>query len=318
MITQLKITAEDEKRVKGMGFLRNRGTDCFSARIITVNGKITAAQNICLSEATDLYGNGVVTFTTRLTVECQGIHYDNIEKFQEYIAKEGLVTGGTGSKVRPVVSCKGSTCQYGLIDTFGVSEEIHERFYNGYAKVKLPHKFKIAVGGCPNNCVKPDLNDVGIVGQRIPNYDEDGCNGCKKCSVEEACPIKVAKLEDGILEINKDLCNNCGRCIGKCHFDCIEDGTTGYKIYIGGRWGKSIAQGVPLSKVFTTKEEALDVVEKLILLYREQGQTGERLSQTIERIGFEAFEKELLSDDILARKQEILDSKLHLVGGATC
>ena len=318
MITQLKITAEDEKRVKAMGFLRNKGTDCFSARIITVNGKITAAQNICLSEATDLYGNGVVTFTTRLTVECQGIHYDNIEKFQEYIAKEGLVTGGTGSKVRPVVSCKGSTCQYGLIDTFGVSEEIHERFYNGYAKVKLPHKFKIAVGGCPNNCVKPDLNDVGIVGQRIPNYDEDGCNGCKKCSVEEACPIKVAKLEDGILEINKDLCNNCGRCIGKCHFDCIEDGTTGYKIYIGGRWGKSIAQGVPLSKVFTTKEEALDVVEKLILLYREQGQTGERLSQTIERIGFEAFEKELLSDDIWARKQDILDSKLHLVGGATC
>lgn len=318
MITQLKITAEDEKRVKGMGFLRNRGTDCFSARIITVNGKITAAQNICLSEATDLYGNGVVTFTTRLTVECQGIHYDNIEKFQEYIAKEGLVTGGTGSKVRPVVSCKGTTCQYGLIDTFGLSEEIHERFYNGYAKVKLPHKFKIAVGGCPNNCVKPDLNDIGVIGQRIPNYDEDGCNGCKKCSVEEACPIKVAKLEDGILEIDKDLCNNCGRCIGKCHFDCIEDGTTGYKIYIGGRWGKSIAQGVPLSKVFTTKEEALDVVEKLILLYREQGQTGERLSQTIERIGFEAIEKELLSDDIWARKQEILDSKLHLVGGATC
>jgi len=318
MITQLKITAEDEKRVKGMGFLRNKGTDCFSARIITVNGKITAAQNICLSEATDLYGNGVVTFTTRLTVECQGIHYDNIEKFQEYIAKEGLVTGGTGSKVRPVVSCKGTTCQYGLIDTFGLSEEIHERFYNGYAKVKLPHKFKIAVGGCPNNCVKPDLNDVGIVGQRIPNYDEDSCNGCKKCSVEEACPIKVAKLEDGILEINKDLCNNCGRCVGKCHFDCIEDGTTGYKIYIGGRWGKSVAHGVPLSKVFTTKEEALGVVEKLILLYREQGQTGERLSQTIERIGFEVIEKELLSDDIWARKQEILDSKLHLVGGATC
>ena len=33
----------------------------------------------------------------------------------------------------------------------------------------LPHKFKIAVGGCPNNCVKPDLNDLGIVGQRVPN-----------------------------------------------------------------------------------------------------------------------------------------------------
>lgn len=318
MITQIKVTPEDEKRVKALGFLKNKGTDCFSGRIITVNGKVTSAQNKCLSEAAELYGNGIVTLTSRLTIECQGIHYDNIEKFQQYIAKEGLVTGGTGSKVRPVVSCKGTTCQYGLIDTFALSEEIHERFYNGYANVKLPHKFKIAVGGCPNNCVKPDLNDIGIIGQKIPNYDEDSCNGCKKCSVVDACPIKIATLEDDILEINKDLCNNCGRCIGQCHFDCIEDGTTGYKIYIGGRWGKSIAHGIPLSKVFTSKEEALDVLEKLILLYREKGQTGERLSQTIERIGFETIEKDLLSNDILERKQEILDAKLHLVGGATC
>lgn len=318
MANQLKVTVEDEKRVKAMGFLRNRGTDCFSGRVITVNGKITAAQNKCLSEATDLYGNGVVTFTTRLTIECQGIHYDNIEKFQDYIAKEGLVTGGTGSKVRPIVCCKGTTCNYGLIDTFGISEEIHERFFNGYASVKLPHKFKIAVGGCPNNCVKPDLNDVGIVGQLIPNFDADECSGCKKCGVVEACPVHAATLVDDLLEINKEICNNCGRCVGKCHFDCIEDGTVGYKVYIGGRWGKSVAHGIPVSKIFTTKEDALDAVEKLILLYREQGQTGERLSQTIERIGFEAFEKELLSDDVLDRKDEILDASLHLVGGATC
>ena len=36
--------------------------------------------------------------------------------------------------------------------------------------VKLPHKFKIAVGGCPNNCVKPNLNDLGIIGQRVPEF----------------------------------------------------------------------------------------------------------------------------------------------------
>ena len=59
--------------------------------------------------------------------------------------------------------------------------------------MKLPHKFKIAVGGCPNNCVKPDLNDLGIVGQLIPNFDEDECNGCKKCSVVTACPMKACK-----------------------------------------------------------------------------------------------------------------------------
>lgn len=314
----LTISAEDEKRVKAMGFLSNKGTDNFSGRIITVNGKITAAQQRCIAEAAEKFGNGIVTFTTRLTIEVQGIPYDKIEEFQAYIANEGLVTGGTGSLVRPVVSCKGTTCQYGLLDSFALSEEIHERFYVGYHSVKLPHKFKIAVGGCPNNCVKPDLNDLGIIGQRIPNFDEDSCNGCKKCSVETACPMKAAKVVDGILEIDEKLCNNCGRCIGKCRFDAIEDGTYGYKIYIGGRWGKKIAQGRALSKIFTSKEEALDVIEKAILLFREQGETGERFARTIERLGFENVEKQLLANDLLERRQEILDAKLHLVGGATC
>ena len=60
-MANLKVTAEDEKRVKALGFLRNKGTDNFSGRIITVNGKITAAQNKCLSEAAELYGNGNIT-----------------------------------------------------------------------------------------------------------------------------------------------------------------------------------------------------------------------------------------------------------------
>ncbi|MCT8975122.1 (4Fe-4S)-binding protein [Clostridium sp. CX1] len=314
----LTISAENEKRVKALGFLSNKGTDNFSGRVITVNGKITSDQIKCIAEAAQLYGNGIVTMTTRLTIECQGIPYDKIEDFRNYIAKEGLVTGGTGSKVRPIVSCKGTTCQYGLIDTYALSEEIHERFYKGYSDVKLPHKFKIAVGGCPNNCVKPDLNDLGIIGQRIPNFDEDSCNGCKKCYVAEACPMKAAKIADSILNIDKDICNNCGRCIGKCHFDVMEDGTIGYKIYIGGRWGKLTAKGKALNKIFTDKEEALSIIEKTLLLYREKGRTGERLSDTIERIGFENIEAELLSNEILERKDEILQAKLHLVGGATC
>ena len=314
----LTVSADDEKRVKALGFLSNKDTDNFSARVITVNGKVTAAQQRCLADAAERFGNGIITYTTRLTVEVQGVPYDKIEEFRAFIAKEGLITGGTGSKVRPVVSCKGTTCQYGLLDAFALSEEIHERFYLGYNSVRLPHKFKIAVGGCPNNCVKPDLNDLGIIGQLIPNFDPDCCNGCKKCSVETACPIGAARQVDGMLEIDPEQCNNCGRCVGKCSFDAIENGQTGYKIYIGGRWGKKIAHGIPLRKVFTTKEEALSVIEKAILLYREQGITGERFAQTIERIGFDEVERQLLSDEILARKQEILDAKLHLTGGATC
>ena len=314
----LTISPAEEKRVKGMGFLSNKGTDNFSARIITVNGKVTAEQLQVITEAAQKFGNGIVTFTTRLTVEVQGVPFDKIEEFQAYIAKAGLVTGGTGSKVRPVVSCKGTTCQYGLLDSFGISEEIHHRFYEGYREVKLPHKFKIAVGGCPNNCVKPDLNDIGIVGQMIPLFDEDECNGCKKCSVIEACPVNAVSLEEGVAKIDPDTCINCGRCVGKCHFDALDEGKPGFKIYIGGRWGKKVAQGRALGKIFETKEEALDVVEKAILLFREQGKTGERFAKTIERLGFENVEKQLLANDLLERKEEILKAELHMTGGATC
>lgn len=314
----MAVSAADIKRVKGMGFLNNKGTDNFSARIITINGKITAEQNQCIAEAAKKYGNGTVTLTSRLTIEVPGVPYEKIEEFQEYIGKVGLVTGGTGSKVRPVVSCKGTTCQYGLLDSFALSEEIHHRFYEGYRGVLLPHKFKIAVGGCPNNCVKPNLNDLGVIGQLIPNFDEDSCNGCKKCSVEESCPIGAAKLTDGILEIDREACNNCGRCVGKCNFDAIEDGVYGFKIYLGGRWGKRVTHGQAMSKVFTDKEEVMSIIEKALLLFREQGKTGERFADTVDRLGFENVEAQLMSDEILGRKQEILDAQLHLVGGATC
>lgn len=293
-MSALTVSKEDEKRVKGMGFLNNRGTDLFSARVLTVNGKVTAAQQRCMADAAEKFGNGELLYTTRLSVEIPGIPYENIDEFREFIAKENLITGGTGAKVRPVVSCKGTTCQYGLLDSYAISEEIYKRFYDGYRDVALPHKFKIAVGGCPNNCVKPNLNDVGIIGQRIPKVDTDICKGCKKCAIEAACPNKAAKVVGGKITIDEAQCRHCGRCVGKCPFHTIEDGTYGYKIYIGGRWGKKVSKGRALGKIFTSREETLDVIEKAILFFRDYGNKGERFVETIERIGFENVEKELI------------------------
>ena len=79
-----------------------------------------------------------------------------------------------------------------------------------------------------------------------------------------------------------------------------------------------MAQGRYLEKVFTDREEVLKVVEKAILLFREQGITGERFADTVARLGFEEIEKQLLSDSLLLRKQENLSVEKHLKGGATC
>ena len=316
---QAAVTPEEETRVKALGFLRDKTTaDKFNGRVITRNGKITAEETRTIAEAAERFGSGEVTMTSRLTMEIQGVPFDNIEPLREYLMQAGLETGGTGSKVRPVVSCKGTTCQYGLIDTFALSEEIHERFFHGYADVKLPHKFKIAVGGCPNNCVKPDLNDLGIIGQRIPLVDMEKCRGCKICRVENNCPIKVAKVENGKIVIDENACNHCGRCIGKCPFHAFDNYTNGFRVYIGGRWGKRVAQGRYLDKVFTDKEEVLSVVEKAILLFREQGITGERFADTVARLGFENVQEQLLADDLLSRKEENIKAQKHLKGGATC
>ena len=307
---------EDIKRVKAMGFLNHKGTNKFNGRIITRNGRITNEECQAIAEAARLYGDGHMMFTTRLTVEVSGIDYNDIDAFRAELAQAGLTTGGTGSKVRPVVSCKGTTCQYGLYDTYALSEEIHNRFYKGYADVSLPHKFKIAVGGCPNNCVKPDLNDLGIVGARVPGYDPEKCKGCRKCQIETSCPIHAAKLVEGKLVIDPNLCNSCGRCVGKCPFHCNDQGEYGWKVYVGGRWGKRVAHGRMLDKVFTDKAEVLDVVEKAILLFRDQGISGERFADTIERIGFENAQAQLLGSELLERKKEILG--LNVVGGASC
>ena len=146
----------------------------------------------------------------------------------------------------------------------------------------------------------------------------DKCKGCKVCQIEKNCPIHVAKLIDGKVSVDPEACNHCGRCIGKCPFKAFEQYTNGYRVYIGGRWGKKIARGRYLDKIFTDKEEVLAVVEKAILLFREQGITGERFADTVSRIGFENVQEQLLADDLLSRKNENLTAQKHLKGGATC
>lgn len=310
------LSPDQIKQVKGMGFLQHKGTNQFNARVITRNGRITAEEAEALAQAARMYGDGHMMMTTRLTVEVSGIDYDNIGAFQDHLAQAGLETGGTGSKVRPVVCCKGTTCQYGLTDTYALSQEIHQRFYKGYRGVNLPHKFKIAVGGCPNNCVKPNLNDLGIVGARVLHFDTEQCRGCAKCQLEAACPIHAAKLSGGKLVIDQQACNNCGRCVGKCPFHCNDQGDYGWKVYIGGRWGKKVAHGQPLDKIITDKDELMAVVEKAILLFRDQGKSGERFADTVARIGFDRAQELLLGSELLERKAEILG--VDMVGGATC
>jgi dissimilatory sulfite reductase (desulfoviridin) alpha/beta subunit len=167
------LTSEEIKQFKGRGWLHNKGTDAFSARIITVNGKVSADQLQAVADAARTYGCGEVTFTSRQTMEVPGVPTANIPAFEAAITAAGMSIGGTGPRVRPITACKGTVCPRGLIDTFSLSRKIHERFYLAWHGVTLPGKFKIGVGGCPNNCIKPNLNDLGVTGVVL----QDGTRG---------------------------------------------------------------------------------------------------------------------------------------------
>lgn len=162
-----KLTMEQINAVKGKGFLRNRGTDMFSGRVVPVGTVFTAAHFAALSELAEKYGNGKLIATSRQTVEVPGIAYDNIPAAIEFAEAHDLHFGGTGAKVRPITACKGTTCVFGMYDTQALAKKIHEMYYIGWKGVTLPHKFKISVGGCPNSCIKPSINDFGVEGNRV-------------------------------------------------------------------------------------------------------------------------------------------------------
>lgn len=313
----IKVSAEEKSKLKGQGFIPQRDGKHFACRVITEDGNLNSNETRVLSDIAEKYGRGYMSYTTRLTVEIPWLTYEDIPKIKGELKDAGLEAGGTGPRVRPVVSCKGTVCVFGLLDTQELARKIHERFYKGYYNVLLPHKFKIGIGGCPNNCIKPDLNDFGIMGQRVPAYDEDLCLGCKKCSVEEACRKGAAKVIDGKLHIDIEKCNNCGLCIDKCHFDSIECGKEGVKLFIGGKWGKVPKRGQMIEEIYSY-DEAMNIIEKAVLYYRENGKTGERFGDMVDRIGFEEVSKAILENEILQRKEEILSAELHTKRGYSC
>ena len=314
----LNITAEEKKALKGRGIIMTNDGEHFIARIVSPCGLFTNEQMQAVTDAAKKYGNGDVAMTTRLTMEIQGVPYGVADELIKDMEAVNLWVGGTGSVVRPIVACKGTVCIHGLMDTQKFADKLFHEFYVGWHGVKLPHKFKIGIGGCPNNCVKPAYHDFGIMGQSVPEYDSDLCNACKKCSVIEHCLVgAVHQDDDGQLVLDHDKCTNCGKCIGQCNFDSIEEAKHGYRVFIGGIWGKTQRNGTAVPGIYS-EDEIEKLIEKAILLYREQGKTGERFGRTIDRIGVDNFIAQLLSDDVLERKQEILDAKLHLGGGATC
>ncbi len=73
----------------------------------------------------------------------------------------GFVSGHAyGKALRTVKTCAGKKwCRFGTQDSTGLGVKLEELTWGSW----MPHKFKLAVSGCPRNCAEATIKDFGVV-----------------------------------------------------------------------------------------------------------------------------------------------------------
>jgi dissimilatory sulfite reductase (desulfoviridin) alpha/beta subunit len=279
----------DYATLKKGGFMRQIQKDTFSMRLKVVGGQVSAEQLQTIGEIARKYGKGYIHLTSRQGVEIPFISLKDIEAIKKELAGGGVGVGVCGPRVRTITACQGSAiCPSAAIETSGLAEEL-DRHYFGQ---ELPHKFKIGITGCKNNCLKAEENDLGIKGATLPVWDKASCTFCGLC--EAACPVRVIAVdkEKQSLSFNEKDCVYCGKCVKGCPADAWK-GKNGYLLSFGGMFGNEIKEGLRFLPLIFEKERVFKAADAVIAFYRSYGRPGERLGRTISRLGVESLQKEL-------------------------
>lgn len=163
--------------------MRQIQVDTFSMRIKVVGGQLRAEKLKKVYEIAQVYGDGYIHITSRQGIEIPFIKLENIDTIKKELLKAGLELGSSGPRVRAVTACLGSAiCPSGLIDTTALANQLDKRYF---AK-DLPHKFKMGVTGCRNNCLKAEENDLGVKGGIQPSWEKMDCSFCGICQAGES------------------------------------------------------------------------------------------------------------------------------------
>lgn len=272
------------KELKSGGFMKHKEKDLFSVRLRVVGGYIRSHQLPKLAEIANKYGRGHIHLTTRQGIEIPYVHIKDFRNLKKELVEVGLEVGACGPRVRTITACQGGSCSHGLIDSQKIAKEIDKRLFG---KSGLPHKLKIGVTGCPNACIKPQENDIGIMGIMSKICKQDLCNLCGLCA--EVCPVKAIKIKKGKLEFDENKCIGCGDCVFSCPTGAWEKVTEGCRLFLGGKMGKFPKLGIKAIDFIWSRDEVLRIVEQVFEFYKREGRKGERLRDTLERLGLEYF-----------------------------
>ncbi|WP_422059877.1 nitrite reductase large subunit NirB [Sphingopyxis sp.] len=114
-----------------------------------------------IADVVEKFNAPMVKVTGGQRLDIFGIKKEDLPAVWADLNAAGMVSGHAyGKALRTVKTCVGSEwCRFGTQDSTGLGVKIERMSWGSW----MPHKFKIAVSGCPRNCAEATIKDFGIV-----------------------------------------------------------------------------------------------------------------------------------------------------------
>ncbi len=114
-----------------------------------------------IADVVEKYDAPMVKVTGGQRLDIFGIRKEDLPAVWADLNAAGMVSGHAyGKSLRTVKTCVGSDwCRFGTQDSTGLGVKVEQMTWGSW----MPHKFKIAVSGCPRNCAEATIKDFGVV-----------------------------------------------------------------------------------------------------------------------------------------------------------
>jgi len=125
-------------------------------------GGLTSPRELrAIADVVEKYNAPMVKVTGGQRLDIFGIKKEDLPAVWADLNAAGMVSGHAyGKSLRTVKTCVGSEwCRFGTQDSTGLGVKTERMTWGSW----MPHKFKIAVSGCPRNCAEATIKDFGIV-----------------------------------------------------------------------------------------------------------------------------------------------------------
>jgi nitrite reductase (NADH) large subunit len=124
-------------------------------------GLCTSSDLRAIADACDKYRVPEMKVTGGQRIDLFGIRKEDLPAIWKDLTDAGLVSGHAyGKALRTVKTCAGkSWCRFGTQDSTALGVRLEEMSWGSW----MPHKFKMAVSGCPRNCAEATIKDFGVV-----------------------------------------------------------------------------------------------------------------------------------------------------------